>query len=770
MSDKSNSQAGSTAGDRPAIDDGDLWNVHFNLAPQDNVGTGSLDQEPGEVNSLSEGKAGSSTQDQTYPSVEQFLQSKPSDALSIPPPRPKIGLREDHEQTAGLQYSRLEEQYKPAFERAVESFMEGTIAAAQAACEGRIKEAIKAEWDTRCRKWLNEQREEQRAEVRQEIYDEARAGYQEMWLQQEEPYFARENEERNAERRESNYHAMREQLEAEFLERWNAQDGPDYHRQLYNQVENDVRAKLRAELLPGIMAEVRAEETERLRGEIRQQLEDEHTERIMRNRARRSATEANDQAQEQDLTKPAPHRTVQALKSSDNMESDLLDRLPESYDTGRKTLLSTSPTHLRSAYGPITYNNGQAGNFPQPTHLHHRSTAQGRTIRVSREDEALRKTNRTGASQSSQSMSASHQNRASTVIGRVLTPPPAVPTDQFSMFGPSNAHEFERLYPSQANIWRRGASRGPFVDSPLLPFDPDDPNSPMSEASPHWARDELPNRALKLTEAEIERIDGPPRQTTNGPSQTAGSKRARAMEDEAGAEADDQSHMDQGEVIQSTSTKRRRLSPVGEDQAPSTRTRAAAKKDAAPNAGRDASKTKPALKTSGTSRSPTTPTASPSAAAVAVVIPPRRQPPRYALRNQTPAADPNKLKRGRDVQESDEEEDEDPIPPPRAKRTRRVVTESSAVTNQNATSKTNIGSTAVAPTTSPAFAPTVQKVKLEKRKVGRPKGKGKGKGKTPAAKKTTKTDPPPSKSEKAPKVLKNPPTESSSEEGSDDEL
>ncbi|KAL9606059.1 MAG: hypothetical protein Q9179_000739 [Wetmoreana sp. 5 TL-2023] len=714
MSDKSNSQAGSPARSRPADDDGDLWNDDFKLDPKDNVGTGSADEESGEVSSLSEGKAGSSTQDQTYPSVEQFLRSKPSDALSKPPPCPKIGLREDHEQSAGLQYSRLEDQYKPAFERAVENFMEGTIAAAQAACEGRIKEAIKAEWDTRCRKWLNEQREEQRAEIRQEICDEARAEYREIWFQQEEPHFARENEERNAERRDNDYHVMREQLEAEFLERWNAQDGPDYHRQLYNKLENEVRAQLRAELLPEIMAEVRAEQTERLREEIRQQLEGEHTERIMRNRARRCAKEAKEQAQEQNLNKPAPHRTVQALKSSGNMESDLLDRLPERYDTDRRTLLSASPTHLRSVHGPVTYNTGQTGNFPQPTQLHRTSTAKGSTIRVSREDEAARKTNKTGASQSSQSMSASYQSRAPTVIERVLSPPPAVPTDQFSMFGPSNAHEIERLYPSQANIWRRGASHGPFVDSPLLPFDPDDPNSPMSEASSRWARDELPDRALELTQAEIARIDGPPGQTTSGPSQTTGSKRARSMEDEAGAEADDHGHKDQGEVIQSTITKCRRLSPVGEDQTPSTRTRAAVKKMAAPDAGRDASKTK--------------------------------------------------------LAENDEDEDEDTVSPPRAKRTRRAVTQSIATAAPTATFTTKTGSAAVAPTTSPAFAPTVQKAKQVKRKVGRPKGKGKGKGKAPAAKKIAKPAPPPSRSEKAPKALRNPPAESISEEGSDDEF
>ncbi|KAL8720034.1 MAG: hypothetical protein Q9225_003050 [Loekoesia sp. 1 TL-2023] len=658
-------------------------------------------------------------------------------------------LRESEEVAAGLDKASLEFEFSRSLNKGIDDLVNGTIKAVRKAYEGRIKADVKAEWGLIIRKWLDQQHDEQKRKLAAE-FDE---NYRQQWLRENAPVMQKALEDRA----EAAYHKLREVREMEAEKRWAEKDHGEFLNQKRTEIHGKVEAELRRKLEEGVVAALRAEHMDRLREEARQQVTNEMLESLQ------------EQARQEIIDDQARYeRNMHFAKG-------VFSKLPADAAPG---IIGNG---LFGIYRPDPDTHSETGNLPQPTRM------PGRVVVHSSRGESSRMAG--DASQSSGHPSTRvpsllpalefHQPPNTHASAPGDMPPPPRPGGIGGIVPPRRSR-LTKINPGVGQAGNESAQKGsPGQQNPLKtpmarlraadqafhkqlkdrmpgtrtpsPKSYDDLSfldaatpkrrAEASSAGPEPQPDSIgegDSQAQRQAQSEQEQQVTPAPQTRTVPSQKAGKKRARDVEDEAGDEASGEDKENQGAGAKKPVTKRPRVEPSNPHHGMSTRNRAAVRRAAAARA---------TARTRANSSSTTARAPAPLPAVATTEQSTQQSPQPSASVSRKPATRANRLKRGRVVEEVEAKEEDDEASPPPAKRTRLATAKRSAANTTTATSS----GIAAAPATAAV------NVKQEKRKPGRPP-KAKGKAPGTAAKKTRSklATPPPLRGEKTPEALGSP--------------
>lgn len=658
-------------------------------------------------------------------------------------------LRESEEVAAGLDKASLEFEFGRSLNKGIEDLINGTIKAVRRAYEGRIKADVKAGWGLTIRKWLDQQQHKQKLELAAE-FDEI---YRQQWLIENAPKMQKVMEDRA----EAAYHKLREVREREAEKRWAEKDYGEFLNHKRTEIHGKVEAELRQKLEEGVVAALQAEHMDRLREEARRQITNEMMEK-MREQARQEIID--DKAR---------------YEHNMRFAKGVFSKFPSDAAPG---IIGNG---LFGIYRPNPDIHSETGNFPQPTRMPRGVIVHSSQGESSRMAGYASQSNGRPSTQVPSLLPALEFDRppSSQASAPGDMPPPPRPR-RIGRIVPPRRNRLTNINPGVGQAGNESAQKGsPGQQDPLktpvaklraadqafnkqlkdrmpgtrtaspkiyddLSFLDAATLKRRAEASPAGSEPQPGNlgedddRAQRQGQSVEEQRVAPAPPTRTVPSQKAGKKRARDVDDEAGDEASGEDKENLGDGAKKPVSKRLRVEPSSQHHGISTRNRAAVRRAAAARASARARAN--TCSTSATASAPL-----PSAATTEKSTQQPPQPPTNV--SEKPVTRANRLKRGRGAEKVEAKDEDDEASPPPAKRTRLATAKSSAA---NTTTATSSGTTA-------ALATAAVNVKQEKRKPGRPP-KAKSKAPSAAAKKRRSklATPPPLRSEKTPEALGSP--------------
>lgn len=610
-------------------------------------------------------------------------------------------LEENEVEAAGLDLPSLEIEVNGSLTASVRGLIDSTIEAIRNAYESRVKVEIEANWGQIVQDWLDGQENERRQAVKAELDLQ----YRHQWEVESRPKIAKQIEDRT----EAAYQKYRDVQEKEAERRWVQEDYPSFLSEKKAEVTEKVEAELRQELEKGVVAALRAEHMNQLRDEARRQITREMMTQI-RERAR------------QDIIGDKVHygRNMRFAK-------DVSARIPA------ETEPDIIGNGLFDVYRPDLRASSETSNFPQPTLIPNRGSIHSSRYESSDITGDPSQSNRSCLTQlPSLAPAFFGRSRIAQLSDAEATPPPPPRPKQVTT---SRREPLSGINVDSGQAEHRSAFVGSldtgFQDLPRTPeanlLPAERPFIEQLQYNLSGIRAQRVAAGLagldlqsntrvdahrdRESQAQIDQeqhFDALPyiRIAKVMPTQEAGKKRARSYEDETTDDDTDQDKENRNVTPNGPAIKRPLTSAF-----PVTNHRMSIRgRGAMPSAATNAARAE--------ARASVTIVAAPLQSSATQLFQQRID----AGRDRTTRS--NRLKRGREPEEAEIKE-EDEISPPPAKRTRRATANSNAAHRSNSTSAT---------TAAPRAATAVD-AKQTKRKPGRPR-KNRGKAAPAAARKT----------------------------------